>query len=86
MLSPLGGGHRLARHGWAHGDLSAYNLLVHRGRLVLIDLPQVVDVVGNPTGMDFLARDVHNAATWFTRRGLAVDPDELLGRLVGVLW
>src|SRR6185312_5600232 len=35
----------LARVGLAHGDLSAFNLLVHEGRLVLIDLPQVVDVV-----------------------------------------
>ena len=40
----------LARHGLTHGDLSAYNVLVHDGRLVLIDLPQVVDVVGEPAG------------------------------------
>ena len=38
----------LARAGFAHGDLSPYNLLVHDGRLVVIDLPQVVDVVANP--------------------------------------
>ena len=48
----------LARAGYAHGDLSPYNLLVHEGRLVLIDLPQVVDVVANPQGPEFLARDV----------------------------
>ncbi|WP_249714925.1 serine protein kinase RIO [Rhizomonospora bruguierae] len=60
----------LARSGLAHGDLSAYNLLVHRGRLVLIDLPQIVDVVANPQGADFLARDVRNVSTWFTAHGL----------------
>lgn len=60
----------LARHGLTHGDLSAYNLLVHDGRLVLIDLPQVVDVVGNPQGPDFLARDVARIGEWFAARGL----------------
>jgi RIO kinase 1 len=40
----------LARCGLAHGDLSPYNILVQDGRLVLIDLPQVVDVVANPRG------------------------------------
>jgi RIO kinase 1 len=60
----------VARHGLTHGDLSAYNLLVHDGRLVLIDLPQVVDVVGNPQGPAFLARDVARVAGWFTARGL----------------
>lgn len=65
----------LARHGLAHGDLSAYNLLVQSRptgppRLVVIDLPQVVDVVGNPQGPRFLARDVARVGGWFTARGL----------------
>jgi RIO kinase 1 len=68
----------LAGHGLAHGDLSAYNLLVHRGRLVLIDLPQVVDVISHPNGRGFLDRDARNVATWFAARGLAgADPDGL---------
>jgi RIO kinase 1 len=65
--------HGLARLGWAHGDLSAYNLLVQDGRLVLIDLPQVVDLVGNPNAADFLVRDVRRVAEWFTARG--ADPE-----------
>lgn len=75
----------LARAGYAHGDLSPYNLLVHRGRLVLIDLPQVVDVVANPQGADFLARDVRVVSTWFAARGLPAaqaDPAELTGELL----
>jgi RIO kinase 1 len=59
----------LAQHGLAHGDLSPYNLLVHDGRLVMIGLPQVVDVIANPNGRDFLARDARNVATWFARAG-----------------
>lgn len=61
----------LAGYGLAHGDLSAYNLLVHHGRLILIDLPQVVDVIANPGGAEFLERDAANVARWFTARGLA---------------
>jgi RIO kinase 1 len=72
----------LARAQVAHGDLSPYNLLVHNGRLVLIDLPQIVDVIANPQGGDFIARDVRNVAAWFTSRGLTIDPDDLIERLL----
>jgi RIO kinase 1 len=58
--------------GYAHGDLSAYNVLVHDGRLVLIDLPQAVDVVANPRGFEYLRRDCDNICTWFESRGVAV--------------
>ena len=67
----------LARTGRAHGDLSAYNLLVHEGRLVVIDLPQIVDVIANPKGREFLGRDARNVATWFTAHGVEVDGDAL---------
>jgi RIO kinase 1 len=73
---------RLARLGWAHGDLSPYNVLLDGERLVLIDWPQVVDVIGNPNGFEYLERDVRNMADWFTRRGYAVDADVLFGDLV----
>jgi len=60
----------MARCGLAHGDLSAYNVLVHAGRLILIDLPQVVDLIANPHGPGFLYRDVGNLAAWFGARGV----------------
>jgi RIO kinase 1 len=75
-----------ARAGSAHGDLSPYNLLVHRGRVVVIDLPQLVDVVANPNGMALLERDCRNVCAWFARRGLACDADELFARAVGELF
>ncbi len=67
----------MARAGFAHGDLSAYNLLVHNGRLIVIDLPQIVDVVANPRGKEFLIRDVHNVAAWFSAHGVDADADAL---------
>jgi RIO kinase 1 len=72
----------LARRGWAHGDLSPYNVLLDGERLVIIDWPQIVDVIGNPRGFEFLERDVSNMCRWFAARGLPVDEGELLGDLV----
>ena len=72
----------LARHGVAHGDLSPYNVLAAGERLVLIDLPQAVDIVANPTGMDFLMRDCHNVCRWFVARGLDVDEHALFADLL----
>ncbi len=74
---------RLALHGWAHGDLSAFNLLVHRGRLVMIDLPQIVDLVANPQGPDYLHRDCEKVCKWFAGRGLeTVEFEHLFGDLM----
>lgn len=67
----------LAEIGYTHGDLSAYNVLVQDGHLVLIDLPQAVDLVGNPQGFDYLRRDCRNICTWFQARGLGVDAADL---------
>ncbi|MEU1721090.1 RIO1 family regulatory kinase/ATPase [Nonomuraea sp. NPDC005692] len=68
----------LAAEGLAHGDLSPYNLLVHDGRLVIIDLPQIVDVIAHPAGPSYLERDARNVATWFAAKGVAAaDPDAL---------
>jgi RIO kinase 1 len=72
----------LARAGIAHGDLSPYNVLAAGDRLVVIDLPQVVDIVANPTGMDFLMRDCHNVCRWFAARGLDVDEHDLFAELL----
>jgi RIO kinase 1 len=76
----------LARRGHTHGDLSAYNLLVHDGELLLIDLPQLVDIVSNPRGHEFLQRDVRSVCNWFVSRGLpadVADPEVVADLLLG---
>jgi RIO kinase 1 len=75
----------LARAGYAHGDLSAYNLLVRDGRLVMIDLPQVVDIAANPQGPEYLHRDCENVRGWFARRGADIAVTTELGHLFGDL-
>ena len=72
----------LAQAGLVHGDLSPYNILAAGDRLVIIDLPQIVDLVGNAAGFDFLLRDCTNVCDWFARRGLEVDGQELFGDLM----
>jgi RIO kinase 1 len=75
-----------ARAGTAHGDLSPYNLLVQRGRVIVIDLPQLVEIASNPNGMVLLERDCVNVCDWFVRRGLDVDAGAVLADLVGELY
>ncbi len=75
----------LAQSGLTHGDLSPYNVLVAETGCVLIDLPQVVDLVANPRGEDFLRRDCRNIADFFARRGvLAADAETLALHLGGL--
>lgn len=57
------------------------NHLVHRGDLVVVDLPQVVDVVATPRGAEIARRDVTVTCTWFTARCLVQDPDDVLAVL-----
>ncbi|MFI7612914.1 serine protein kinase RIO [Nonomuraea terrae] len=72
----------LAREGLAHGDLSPYNLLVRDSELVIIDLPQIVDVIAHPAGPSYLDRDARNVATWFAAKGVpTADPDALAALL-----
>lgn len=76
----------LVQAGLVHGDLSPYNILAAGDRLVIIDLPQVIDLVGNPQGFDFLLRDCTNICGWFNRRGLALDPQEVFADLLAHAW
>lgn len=77
---------RLAELGWAHGDLSPYNVLLADAdssdpHLVIIDWPQIVDVIGNPHGFEFLERDARTMCHWFTRRGHPVEHGDLFAEL-----
>ena len=74
--------HAMVRCGVVHGDLSAYNILWHDGRLVVIDFPQSVDPIAHPEGISLLERDVANVTDWFGRRGVDCDPSDLFTSLL----
>jgi RIO kinase 1 len=67
---------RLHAAGLVHGDLSEYNMIVHEGELVVIDLGQAV-TVHHPNAGEFLRRDCRNVAKFFSRQGVAVTGDDL---------
>ncbi len=71
-----------------HGDLSPFNVLV-RGmdgaepELVIIDVPQVLDLVSNPNGVDFLQRDCRNHGRLVRPQGPAGRRRRAAGRGAG---
>lgn len=75
----------ITSEGIAHGDLSAYNLLWWDEVLWFIDFPQAVDIAANPQGLNYVHRDVVNVCTWFGRRGLDVDAEEVFAGLLAFL-
>ncbi|MEQ1503757.1 MAG: RIO1 family regulatory kinase/ATPase [Myxococcota bacterium] len=72
----LGAIETMLSFGWAHGDLSPYNLLLWEGQVTVIDLPQVIDVLGNARGTELFLRDVERVCDGFARWGAEVDPIE----------
>jgi RIO kinase 1 len=67
--------------GWVHGDLSPYNLLYHRGRIVLIDFPQVVDCQNNPRARSIFERDIERVSEYFAGVGFCADNQRLARQL-----
>jgi RIO kinase 1 len=71
----------LVRSGLVHGDYSTYNLLWWRGNVVVIDLPQVVELERNPNAVELLQRDVRSLCASFRRIGVRSDPEVIERRL-----
>ena len=67
---------RLYDAGMVHGDLSAFNIVVHDSQLYIIDVGQAV-TVHHPNSDDFLDRDCENVATFFARQGVETSGETL---------
>ena len=77
----------LMRENVVHGDLSAFNILYHRGRLAIIDFPQSVDPRKNSNARQLLERDISNVLGYFQRHGAGMDEDaSLMARNLWNLW
>lgn len=72
---------RLLRIGVVHGDLSAWNLLWHEERVVLIDVPQATDVTASRHAALIFERDVHNLVASVSTWNLDLDARQLVADL-----
>jgi RIO kinase 1 len=69
-----------------HGDLSAYNILLHGDRAVTIDFPQAIDPRANGNAERLLLRDIEHVCQHFSRHGVRGDAyalaDDLWDRFI----
>ncbi len=90
LAAVLQGIESLARAGVVHGDLSAFNILVHDGEPWWIDFSEAfrIDRVGTSSWIRLtearqaLQQGMRALAGYFARYGLAVDAEVLIERLV----
>lgn len=59
-----------------HGDLSAFNILIHHDEPVIIDLSQSL-VVDHPLSNELLNRDINNLIKDFKKIGIKMSKDDV---------
>ncbi len=64
-----------------HGDLSPYNVLYYRDRVVVIDFPQASNPMRNPNAQALLLRDIRNICAFFTKLGVSADPEAIFNEM-----
>ncbi len=74
---------KLYRYGYAHSDLSKFNILNDNQRPVLIDFSQMLPM-NAPNAYDYLKRDVENVSDFFRRLGVKIDNEKIYKEIVAV--
>ncbi len=73
---------KLHKAGMVHGDLSAFNILIHNDLPVFIDFSQAT-TLDNPNAKDYLRRDIKNICTHFRAIGIDADDAKVLAQVAG---
>jgi RIO kinase 1 len=73
----LGQMKKMYKSGLVHADLSEYNILMRKGKPVIIDFGQGV-LLTHPKADEFLERDARNICAFFKRRGVECDADQVV--------
>jgi RIO kinase 1 len=71
----------MLRCDYIHGDLSAFNVMVHEGDYRIIDFPQAVTPMENGNAYALLLRDVERICQYFDGCGLRSSPFDLADRM-----
>jgi RIO kinase 1 len=71
----------IVKSGRVHGDYSAFNILWHNEKAVIIDFPQVIEFKNNPNANVFLERDIHSLCKSFRKQGIIADKVKVLGEV-----
>jgi len=69
-----------------HGDLSPFNILYWKGKIWIIDFPQVVNLHQNPHAMDLLFRDIRNICKYFYKQGINCSTEEVFRQVTGLTY
>jgi RIO kinase 1 len=68
----------IVKSGRVHGDYSAFNILWHNEKAVVIDFPQVIEFKNNPNANAFLERDVNSLCKSFRKQGVKADQAKVI--------
>lgn len=74
---------KLYRFGYAHSDLSKFNILNLDQHPVFIDVSQMLPM-NAPHAYEYLRRDIANVADFFRRLGVRIDEEKLFKEVVAV--
>ena len=74
---------KLYRYGYAHSDLSKFNILNLDQRPIFIDVSQMLPM-NAPHAYEYLKRDVENVADFFRRLGVKIDNEKVYKEVVAV--
>ena len=69
---------RIVQSGRVHGDYSTFNILWHNEEAVVIDFPQVIEIIKNPNADTFLRRDVYSLCKSFMKQGVIANEAKVL--------
>lgn len=69
---------RIVSSGRIHGDYSAFNILWHKAKAIVIDFPQVIEFKNNPNAKAFLERDVRSLCKSFRKQGIQTHEGNVL--------